>query len=165
MRRTIVLTVLIALSAAGAAQQTVEANPGMIQADSPLYGLDRNTDNVMIGIGLQDPAKVAYERASEMKDLTDRGKANTKVFRTAQDSLNSVAARASNESLTRLQKAQSVLQEVKANVPQQAQPGINNALDNVHRATQRSPSGDLPMDSGEGAGSTPEQVPDTPAGQ
>lgn len=141
-RTTTLFTVFILVTAGGAAQTPTETDPGFITADSPLYGLDVAFDEVV-----KPPGAVAHERASEalvaaeanMTDARDR----------ALHALNRTVRRANGvEHVDGLDNAAQVLTELQDQVPENAQPGIDTALENIAKAKQRFPTDPVPNDTG-----------------
>lgn len=131
MKRTTPLLVLVLLAAPAAAQTTQDARPGLITADSPLYGLDLALDNA-----LKPPGERAHERASEALVAAEAN--DTQALDRAVTALNQTVAQVNGISdADGLANVEQILQEVKERVPEEAQPGIDTALDNVLIAQQR----------------------------
>lgn len=123
------------------AQDTVETDPGMITPESAFYGLEVAFENVGMNIGLLEPTNIAYERASEM-DIAQESN-NTEGLDRASGSFNQAMERVQNrEQQTEreqenLEKAEKVLERVKENAPNEAQTGLQNAIDQVSQQKQR----------------------------
>ncbi len=81
MRQTLlvpgVIAVLLLVVPATAQGTDVEIKPGTIKADSPLHGIDTAFDDMMVNLNRKDPSDVAFERASEMRDLQERDQATS----------------------------------------------------------------------------------------
>lgn len=147
MNKLAVLSVLAVLASAAAAGHTghgdhgptgaaVEApedlNTGLFTPDSALYGLDRAVDNAGMAIGLKSPEAVAQERANEAQAMAAEGKWD-EAERAAQG-IESAAANADNESVDGITNAVSTLETVMEQAPEEAQHGLQTAMENVKRA-------------------------------
>lgn len=131
-------------------------SPGLVKADSPIYGLDVAWDNVLITAGFQSPGDVAFERASEVSVAENRN--HSRAFNLALNQFNSVAEKANNEDLEGLRNAERILQNVSEHVPEEARQGIETALKNSERARNRVPES---LTSGRGGGTLPDiKVPE-----
>ena len=140
MKRSLLLASLILVigfSAAQPSSSTIDAEPGLVKAGGLAYGLDVAWDNAMQTVGLKSPGEVAYERASELAVAKERNSSRARVRATEQ--LNEAVSEADNSDKAQLEKAESVLNNVSARVPEDAQQGVQNALKNVERAKQRVP--------------------------
>lgn len=138
MRRTLFVAAACVLFAAAAAGQTqVSVAPGLVDASSSLHGFDRAVDEAAVGIGLMDPGQVAHERASEAHVALEAG--DTEAAQRSVDGLNEVAQVATSNSTQGLEKAQAVLEAPREQTPDQADIGIDQALDAVEQAKQRKP--------------------------
>lgn len=137
MKRTILLfTAMGVLLASGAAAQAqLDVGPGMVGADSPLYGLETAMDNAAVSVGLAKAGGVAQERAAEARDAQEKN--NTKAMQKAVDQMNAVAKKAKSSDTQGLEKASAVLNEVMAQAPAEAQEGLQTALDNISAAKER----------------------------
>lgn len=147
MKRVPTLVVLSILVAAPAAAQTTDtAAPGVIAADSPLYGLDIAADKL-----LKPPGERAHERASEalVAQEANDSQARDRALR----ELNTTAREANGlRDGEGLENAQAVLTELQDKVPAEAQPGIETALDNVIKAKNRLPTDKQPNETDRGPG-------------
>ncbi|MFU1780277.1 hypothetical protein ACM16X_02725 [Haloarcula japonica] len=138
MRKLIFAVSLILLASTASAQSNQgELEPGLIKADSPIYGLDVAFDRGLAMTPFSDPGEVAAERASEIAVAEERN--NTEAREQAEQNLNEIAERATSDHSLGLQKAAAVLEAVNGSVPEQAQQGISQALDQVRQAQNRTP--------------------------
>lgn len=141
-RLTTILSVFLLFSAAGAAQTTVDTNPGLITADSPLYELDVALDQV-----LKSPGERAHERASEALVAQEANLTDSRDRALA--ALNQTAGQANGlRDGTGLENAQALLTELKEQVPVEAQQGLQTAIDAVIEAKNRYPTDRGPNDTG-----------------
>jgi hypothetical protein len=132
------LILLTGFSAAQSSNSTgIDSSPGLVKADSPIYGWDVAWDNALQTAGLKSAGEVAVERASEVAVARDRN--HTRAAIGAVDRLNQAVAEANNDDRERLQKAESILGNVSEVLPEQAEYGISNALENIQKAKQRVP--------------------------
>lgn len=113
----------------------LDVGPGMVGADSAVYGLETAWDNAAMSIGLKQAGTVAQERAAEARQAAQAN--NSEAAQRAADELNSVAQRASSDDMEGLEKAAAVLQEVMERAPPQAQQGLRTALDSVRQEGDR----------------------------
>lgn len=144
MKRKLAIAMALSITllpVAAAQEAQVDKGPGMIKADSSLYGLEIAMDNAAVSIGLSKASDVAQERAAEAKDAADKG--NYEAAQRAAKSMSGVAKKVkANE--TGLEKAEAVLQEVMENAPAEAQKGLQTALDNVRMERERAGIGERP---------------------
>ena len=132
------LILLTGFSAAQSSNSTgIDSSPGLVKADSPIYGWDVAVDNALQTAGLKSAGEVAVERASEVAVAESRN--HSAASGKALQRFNQAVAEANNDDRERLQRAEQVLSQVRERVPEQAQQGITNALENVQRAKQRVP--------------------------
>lgn len=138
----LVVAIAITMSGAAAAQNqsqnaTVEANPGLIGAGSPIYGLEVAYDNAAMNIGLKKAGSVALERAAEARTAVERN--DTRAAQRAVRNLERVANRSqSSEDEEGITRAISIMEETIANAPnEQARQGMQNALENMRQAQDR----------------------------
>jgi vacuolar-type H+-ATPase subunit H len=140
MKRTLLILVSISLLglplAAAQQSQNLDRGPGMISSNSPIYGLEVTMDNAAVSVGLAKADGVAQERAAEAKKTADKG--NYKAAQKAAKNMEKVAKKAKGNQTEGLQKAESVLQGVMADAPEEAQEGLQTALDNVRKARENS---------------------------
>lgn len=141
MRKSIVLaTLVIALGAGLAAAQDVEtqetnqtqdriANAGMITPDSAFYGLETAWDNAGMAVGLKKPGDVAKERAAEAEKMAEEG--NYEAAQRAARNMNRAAERGGQDDVEGIKQAESVLQRVMENAPEEAKQGLQKAMKNV----------------------------------
>lgn len=135
---TISLILFAGLSAAQSSNSTgIDSSPGLVKADSPIYGWDVAWDNALQTAGLKSAGEVAVERASEVAVARDRN--HTKAAVNAVDQLNYVVGEADNSDKERLERAEEILNSTSEMLPEQAQYGISNALENVKGAKNRVP--------------------------
>lgn len=125
------------LSAAQTQDSAVQPDPGLVKAGGFAYGVDVAVDNAMVALGMRSAGDVAFERASEVAVAEERN--NTEALERASQRFNQAVEQADNRNRDRLQQAEQVLQNVSKRVPEEAQFGINTALENVERAKQRVP--------------------------
>jgi len=130
---------LLVLATGGVAQNSepVDLQPGLIKADSPLYGVDKAYDQAATSVGLRDPGDVVHERASEAAVAQQRN--NSEARDQALEDMNKVAEAAAGNT-TGLRKAEQVLEAVKEQTQDQANQGIQQALGNVQAAQKRNAS-------------------------
>ena len=139
MKYSVLAASLLLLAApAAASNHTEEANPGLVKAGSPLYGMEVAVDNALVGIGLADAGQVAFERASEVAVAHERG--NNEAMNRALANLNNVSKAATSGDAERLNQSISILQGLNETVPEEAQQGLSTALENVRNASEREPS-------------------------
>lgn len=123
---------IVLLSGMALAQSNeVEPRPGIIGADSPLYGADVAIDNLV-----KEEGDIAYERASEYAVAQERNQTGA-MERAERELNNSVARVASSNNTEGLGKAQAVLEQVRERTPDQANPGIDNAIQKVRNAKNK----------------------------
>ncbi|MFB6167177.1 MAG: hypothetical protein ABEJ62_02855, partial [Candidatus Nanohaloarchaea archaeon] len=162
MRKTLVLlSTILVLSGAAAAQTELDVGPGMVTPDSPVYGLEVAWDNAAMSIGLKNAGTVVQERAAEARAMQRRN--NTGAMREAVRQMSHVAERARGGDAQGLQKAQAVLQQVMQRAPEQARQGLRTALNNMQQAMQRIP-GDVPAGPGEAGPGTGQGAAEPGAG-
>lgn len=144
MKRTLLYTgVLLLFTANVAAASPVEADPGLIEADSPLYPADVFLDDLL----KKPPGEVAHERASEALVAAEAN--DTAALDRAVTEVDRVAARTNGvEAADGLQQAQQLLQEAKERTPDEADSGLDTALENVEKAKNRFPTDELPGQGG-----------------
>jgi hypothetical protein len=155
VRSTVVLVTAALLSSAATAQTPAdtELNPGIVPADSPLYGVDVAIDEFLVDQGVKPPGPVVFERASESAAAAAAN--NTAALDRALNDMQRVAQVANGmENGSGLAKAEAVLQAVKAQAPDQAQQGLQQAIDSIITAKNRD------IDD-----TVPEHVPDQLPGQ
>ncbi|WP_226005999.1 hypothetical protein [Natrinema salinisoli] len=156
MGRILVVCGVVLVLAAGAAGQTTsnstidddaDPRPGLINADSPLYGLDVALDTVWISVGVKRASSVVEERAWEALAAAEDGdtaaaeQAAVDASRFAQVA-HSVNDDGSNPQ-RQLRDAETLLREVRDRVPAEAHDGLDTAINQVMQAQQRLPT-DLP---------------------
>ncbi|WP_313694267.1 hypothetical protein [Halorarum halobium] len=143
---TLSLILFTSLSAAQSSNNTtIDSSPGLVKADSPIYSLDVAFDNMLQTAGMVSAGDVAVERASEVAVAHRRN--HSAAASEALDQLQVVAQEANNRNREKLQRAGEILNQVKKQVPEQAQKGIKTALQNVERAKNRVPQ-EFTADSG-----------------
>ena len=150
------LILFVGISSAQNTNSSIESSPGLVKADSPIYGLDVAWDNALKTAGLVSPGSVAVERASEVSVAEKRN--HSEAASMALNQFNSVAAEANNEDVEGLRKSEAILRNVSERVPEEARQGIETALKNVEEARNRVPES---LTSGRGSGALPDiEVPD-----
>ncbi|MFA9427039.1 hypothetical protein [Natronorubrum sp. A-ect3] len=148
MRRTLVLCgVLLALAAASAAAETTDdtepldaledPRPGLITADSPLYGLDIAVDNVLMAVGLRSASDVVHKRASEAVVAAEANE--TAAAERAVAEAHRTARVAHGGHSDGLETAEQLLLEVRDQVPEDTHNGIDHALNEIVQAQERTP--------------------------
>lgn len=155
MAIALILTLLFGVASANN-HGDLDVGPGLIGSDSPLYGLEVAWDNAAVDIGLKKAGGVAQERAAEAKAAADKG--NHDAAARAANEMSKVAQKARSDDTERLQKAETVLQEVMANAPAEAQEGLQTALDSVRNARERAQQADdqMPTDTPTGGDQAPD---------
>lgn len=107
-----------------------------ITPDSPMYGVDVAIDNAFV-----DEGQIVHERASEMKKMQEENK--TEALEKAQQDMERVTERIrnreqiNNRTKTGLENAEMVLEQVRENAPEEAQVGLDTALENVRNAKNK----------------------------
>lgn len=153
------LILLAGVSSAQTQDFSLDTDPGLVKADSPIYGLEVAFDNALVSAGLASPGDVAFERASEVAVASERN--NTEAFEDAVERFGSVADRADNGHRERLEQAERVLGNVSERVPEEAEFGIQNALNKTRQAMERVPD----QFSKERGGALPDvKLPEGPSG-
>lgn len=127
----------IMFSGMGLAQSAeINAEPGLIGAGSPLYGVDKAFDSATVAVGLRNQSDVVFERASEYAAAKESNNTNA-VERAERSFNNSVARVASNSSTEGLEKAEQILRTVQERTPDQADAGLEKALSNIQGAREK----------------------------
>lgn len=179
MKKLAITAALVLFVSAGAAQPESIMKPGSTPGNL-LYGLDRASESVEVrfaGIvgGQERAAKVranhAEERLAEAQQLADQNRTedierlmndynrNMNAVRNASVQLNDTEFTERVQNMT--QKHVAVLERVQQKVPEQAQKGIQNALENSKKNLptpgQRGPPGAAPSEknSNQGPGMRP----------
>lgn len=141
MKSRFLLASLILFLGVSAAQpsnnSTIDGSPGLVKADSPIYGWDVAFDNMLQTAGIVSAGDIAVERASEVAVAHRRN--HSAAAGKALDQLQRVTQEANNRDRERLQRAEEILTQVEERVPEEAQQGISTALQNVGEAKQRVP--------------------------
>ncbi len=135
------MLVIAATSMAAAANTDLDINPSPIGPDSQFYGVQIGVQNAFVDWGIIDPGGVVHQRASDAYLAAQRN--DTAAVNRSIAAMNQVAAVASGTEETRLQSAQAVLEAVQGQVPDEAQPGIETAINTVIEAQNRFPA-DVP---------------------
>lgn len=129
------LTITVGLAGAQGANETGNsdriANTGLFTPDSALYGLDTAWDNAGMAVGLKRAGDVAKERAAEAQAMAEKG--DYESAQKAMDKMNSVAKRAKEEESEDIRQAESVLQGVIDDAPEEAQQGLQTAMENIQK--------------------------------
>jgi len=165
MRKTILLAALVltmSVGLVGAQEENQEdriANVGAVTPDSALYGLETAWDNAGMAIRLKSPGKVARERAAEAEAMAE--KEDYKSAQKAMDNMKSVARRAREEDSEDIGQAESVLEGVIENAPDEARKGLQTAMENIrNNKPDRSGNSENPGRPGQTNGNQPEETPD-----
>jgi vacuolar-type H+-ATPase subunit H len=141
MKLRLLAVSLILFTGVSAAQpsnnSSIDASPGLVKADSPIYGLDVAFDNMLQTAGLKSAGEVAVERASEVAVAERRN--HSEAAEKALNRFNSAVREANNRNRKKLQQAEQVLKQVRQRVPEEARQGIDTALENVGDAKGRVP--------------------------
>jgi len=155
------LILFIGISSAQSTNSSVNSSPGLVKADSPIYGWDVAWDNALQSAGLVSPGSVAVERASEVSVAEKRNHTNAASM--ALNQYNSVVAEANNEDVEGLRRSEQILQNVSERVPEEARQGIETALKNAGEARNRVPES---LTSNRGDGVLPDvEMPDIGGGK
>jgi hypothetical protein len=142
------LFLLTGFSTGQTSNSSIGESPGLVKADSPIYGWDVAWDNAMVAAGFSSPGDVAVERASEVSVAENRN--HSQAVSKAITQFNEAAEKANNEDVEDLRQAEQILQNVSERVPEEAGYGIRTALENVGKAKNRVPES-LTSDRGGGA--------------
>lgn len=132
----LVLTIPVAL----AQSQSNDVGPGMVGADSPIYGLEVAWDNAAVTVGLKNAGKVTQERASEAKEAISKNKTDAalKAVENAQKMANKSKAgdeEGVQRAMNSLQDTMTKMQERIQNAPNEnAREGMQTALENMQGA-------------------------------
>lgn len=123
------------------AQSQTDVGPGMVGADSPIYGLEVAWDNAANSMGLKKAGDIAQERAAEAKDAAERNK--TKAAAKAAVNTRKIAERADGEedeegvqkAMSSLEGTMNMMEQRMSEAPnEQARQGMQTALDNMQGA-------------------------------
>lgn len=131
--KTALAVSVVLLSGMAMAQTTseVEPEPGVITASSPLYGIDVAYDNLV-----KEDGDIAFERASEYSVAQEKNQ--TRAMERAEKRLNNIVSKvASSNNTEALGKAQAVLEQVRERTPDQANEGLDNAIQKVRNAKNK----------------------------
>lgn len=144
MNRTLVFTgFFMLIAAAGTAQPAnVDADPGVIGPDHPLYNTEIILDTSLVNAGVKPPGDVVHERASEALIATEANDSQARDRALAE--MNRVAQVATGDEEQALGKAEAVLQEVKDRTPDEAAAGVDTAIESVIAAQNRFPTDPVP---------------------
>lgn len=130
-KSALAISVVLLSGMAMAQSAEVEPQPGIIGADSPLYGIDVAYDNL-----LKEDGDIAYERASEYAVAQEKNQ--TRAMERAEKQLNNTVSKvASSNNTEALGKAQAVLEQVRERTPDQANKGLDNAIQKVRNAKNK----------------------------
>lgn len=130
-KSALAISVVLLSGMAVAQSAEVEPEPGIIGADSPLYGIDVAYDNAF-----KEDGAVAFERASEYSVAQENNQ--TRAMERAEKQLNnSVAKVASSNNTEALGKAQAVIEQVRQRTPDQANKGLDNAIQKTRNAKNK----------------------------
>jgi hypothetical protein len=137
-RSTVVLVAAVLVSGAATAQTPAnpETKSGVVPAHSPLYGADVVLDEFLVDTGVKPPGQVVHERASEASAAHEVNRTDARD-RALQDMQRVAQVANGMENGTGLAKAEAVLQTVKDRAPEQAQPGVQQAIDSIITAKNR----------------------------
>lgn len=164
---TLFLTALLASGFAAAAtvptNVTAKADAGIIGPGHPFYFLENTVvDPTQKAIGLKSAADIAQEKAAEALQAAEKGNAAAveRAVNQFNQSMNLVDEAKNSQGL---QGSVEVLRQVRNSTPDQADPGLSTALDNILENTQRMLSGTGGALPGGGAqGDSNSQNPGTP---
>jgi hypothetical protein len=130
-KSALAISVVLLSGMAMAQSVEVEPRPGIIGADSPLYGIDVAYDNL-----LKEDGDVAYERASEYAVAQEKNQ--IRAMERAEEQLNNTVAKvASSNNSEALGKAESVLEQVRESTPNLSSSGLDNAIQKVRNAKNK----------------------------
>lgn len=156
MRRTLLLCIagllLVPAGLAGDHVETVngvEVTPGLTTPDSVFYGVELAFDRAAMAVGLRSSSDIAKKRAAEAHQMAKEN--NTAAVNRAVKEMNAVIEQTPAEEADALATAATVLEEVKAEAPEAAQPGLAEAQQNIQKARQKTGSkqpADPPEDKG-----------------
>ena len=105
------LILFTGLSAAQSSNNsTIDGSPGLVKADSPIYGWDVAFDNMLQTAGLKSAGDIAVERASEVAVAHRRN--HSDAASEALDQLQVAAQEANNQNREKLQRLKYSLPEV-----------------------------------------------------
>jgi hypothetical protein len=148
----ILAAITVVLIAPAAAQTQTETTPGLIGPGSALHQFDVSLDTTLIQWGVKPPGDVAAERASEAMIATEQNL--TEARSRALNGLDEAVRRANGvDDKTGLNKAQALLEDLQATTPDEANKGLQTALDNIIEAQNRSSFDPIPAPTG------PDQTP------
>ncbi|WP_414837128.1 hypothetical protein [Candidatus Nanohalococcus occultus] len=143
-KHTVVLTALMLLGVQTVTAQSnqLDKGPGMIGAESPVYGLEVAMDNAAVSIGLAKAGEIAKERAAEAQKAADNN--NTAAAAKAGKQLEKVAQRAGENESESIEVAMNSFQDTITememridNAPNEnAREGMETALENMRNALQ-----------------------------
>lgn len=130
---------LMVLGSAAAAASQVKLDPGLVKADSPIYGLDVAFDNALAMTPLASPGTIAFERASEV--VVARNRNNSDAAAEALTQLNRTVRDADSRHEKGLEKAASVLRAnlMNGSVPVEETSGVEEAVSRIAEAKNRIP--------------------------
>lgn len=130
----IAAAIILALTAPAASAQhqnstNVQPSPGIVGPGSMFYGLETAADDFSISLGFTTAQAVANERASEALIAAEQN--NTEASVQALNSLNQLSKNHNITDENGTSKAMNILGQVSKNIPEQAQQGIQTAMDNI----------------------------------
>jgi len=144
MRKTTILAAFLIISIAPVLAEEVEIMPmeaeteevnqsevgaGWFTPDSALYGIETAIDNTGMALGLRNAEHVAEKRAAEAEAMIEEN--NSEAAQTAVEGLESAADRAGEEA-PGVERARNRVQTSIDTAPEEAQEGLENALENIN---------------------------------
>lgn len=171
MKKTVLIVSLILVagltlvSAQDDIETTEEVSTGLFTPDSAFYGLETAWDNAAMSLGVSSAEKVGQKRAAEAQVMAEEG--NYEAVERAVRGLENAAARSSEESES-IQNAVTKIEQVMQDAPEEAQEGLQTALDNVEERGHESlevgtPEGIEPGEQDEQPDDVPEDTGEEPA--
>lgn len=139
---TLSIFLILGFSMVAAQDQSVDQiqNTGPFTPDSAFYGLETAWDSVAMTTGISNAEEVANKRAAEAQAMADEG--NYEAVERAAQGLGNVAERAENPE--ELERATNTLNEVMEQAPEEAQEGLQTAMDNVQERGPQGPETEPP---------------------
>jgi len=123
---------LVSLTTA-APQTNPQGDPGFFGASHPLHQAEVVTDNLAVSFGLSNSSDIAKERLAEANQAAMRGKVNAQER--VMNQYNKIAENARN--LQADGEVQSLLEQIQNSTPEDADQGLQNALNQAENLTQQ----------------------------
>ncbi|MCU4754508.1 hypothetical protein OB919_21485 [Halobacteria archaeon AArc-curdl1] len=158
------LLLLIGFTVATNQTTSVEPEPGLIKADSPIYNWKLAFDNIRLSLGLADPGELAHQRTSEAVTAYERG--NSQAAESALDNLNEILESTDQTHSDQLNQASQLLTGVNASTPSEAEHGVETALraleQGQNQADTANPEPDPEPEAGEPNTTSRDWIPSVP---